>query len=103
MWKRLIKFLEKELKVVLEKALLNITTSKKHPQHENEQKEKQKSSTFLANGANNHNHDSTSNGNPKYPFCDEYGHAATNGPKGRKINQYFSCPKFVSLPIHQKF
>ena len=103
LWKRLIKFLEKELKVVQEKALLNIATSKNNPQHENEQKEKKKSNTYLANDNNNHNHDGTSNGNPKCPFCDEYGHAATNGPRGRKIIQYFSCPKFVSLPIHQKF
>ncbi len=100
LWTRLIRFLEKELKVVQEKALLNVVTAKvNHPRdrdRDTKQNRNDKSQSYHSNG-------DSSSIPPKCPFCNEHGHAATNGPRGIKLIQYFSCEKFVNMPINQKF
>ena len=98
-WTRLTTFLEKELRIQQEKALINFT-----PADNPERKTPpagggggSKSGGSKPGGTKPLSHLSYVNdaGEPLCHYCGEAGHVATNGPNGTKLIQYFSCEKFA--------
>ena len=99
-WKRLIRFLEKELSVH-EQKLLVLGDSPSDPPDKNPQK----SGKGAHVGYPDHDRDGfTPTSQEKCSFCDEDSHhVKTNGPNGTKIIQYFACKKFHDLTPAERF
>ncbi|MCJ8344516.1 hypothetical protein MJH12_03175, partial [bacterium] len=103
LWLRLMKFLEKELKVQQAKSLIN---RKSINPTDDPTKVKDKplkfKQSFLTQNKDNQEEIQEDR---EYPcsFCGEVGHAKTNGPKGSYLVQYFACRKFVESTPAQRF
>ena len=86
---RLIKYLQRELKVQQEKSLINKPESSKQVSRDAVTVNK---SYYVCQ-----------QGDIKCSFCGETGHAQTNGPKKTTIVQYFACKKFVGMTPEQRY
>ena len=93
LWKRLIKFLDKELNVTQTKALVQRSI----PQPTNKPHQPSKV-TKTANIA-----DPPKKQNEKCHFCGGDDHVTTNGFRNQQLVQYFACEKFVKMPVNQRF
>ena len=111
LWKRLIRFLEKELKVQQEMALINrkyMMDDKRQVSYvSSEQYNKDTDDIQNENSDSCSSHISNSSGQDSSytkvcSFCDEDGHTMTKGPWGRNLIQYFSCEKFAKMNPHQR-
>ena len=122
LWKRLILFLEKELKVQQEMALINrkymIDDRKQGSYVASEQQnsmdnvnvtddDEGDNETYDDNDeAHSHfsNPSNQGNANSKVcSFCNEEGHITTKGPWGKILVQYFSCEKFAQMNPYQRY
>ena len=109
LWKRLIIFLEKELKIQQEMALINrkfMSDDKKQSLYssicednntDENTDEPDQPSSHLANT------DSVSANPNVCSFCNEEGHIKTKGPNGKMLIQYFSCKKFAEMNPLQRY
>ena len=90
LWLRLLKFLERELKVQQEKAL--------HFRRSNPKDE---------GGGTGRKSGHFTDGSPTQSvlccLCNEGGHATTNGPNGILLVQYFTCRKWAESTAAQRF
>ena len=110
LWTRLIKFLEKDLKVAQEKALVtqsfnrNPSNPSPHdqgrPRNDRERRDGDNRS-YPARGGENDDEDEPQQ--HKCHFCGEYGHVTTRGPRGIPLVQYYACEQFVTLPPQERF
>ena len=106
LWSKLIMFLEKELKVEQEKALIkkNYDNDRSMPtgrtlQGAHHTKTNRGSMERFSGSAD----DQGSKEDKKCAFCDEVGHIQLPGPRGSTLVQYFSCQKFVEMAPAQRF
>ena len=89
LWQRLIKYLQRELKVQQGKSLINKPESSKQVSRDAVTVNK---SYYVCQ-----------QGDIKCSFCGETGHAQTNGPNKTSIVQYFACKKFVDMTPEQRY
>ena len=93
-WKQLIEFLDKEMKVHQQKAVIQKCTSNKQPDGI-KPAVKPKRSTF------------NSYTKPPDPtvcqICGATNHVQTNGPRGTKLVQYFACKVFVDMTPEERY
>lgn len=82
LWQEFIKFLEKDVKIHQQKAILYSSNP-----------EKKSSGNFFASNENRRNDKSST----ICFICGEDDHVPTNGPGGSKIIQYFACKKFAEM------
>ena len=97
MWNEFITFLEKEVNICQQTALLS---SKKPKQSDKKSGDKGNRDRSL------HTNDGPPpppSPPPKCHLCGKDDHVATNGPKGSKMVQYFACPKFAEKTCEQRF
>ena len=100
LWVRLVKFLEKELKVQQEKSLINRKVD--DPVKDHGFKSDDKKNTNLKKYGTHHT--SQDGKETKHcHFCNELGHVQTSGPRGSSLIQYFVCKKFVEMNPSQRF
>ena len=111
-WKKLTVFLEKEVSIQQRKLLHcssgDSTTQKSTPGNRSH-------STHLTNYSSGIDHSPPTNHSPatnylpttnnqeKCFICGEMGHTLTNGPRGMKLIQYFSCRQFTQMTPAQRF
>ena len=94
-WEEFTKFLEKELSIQQLKLLhcsSSESSSSKLPSLPQSHHTK----------SEDHNNKPPTN-NDKCFICGEIGHVKTNGSKGSKLTQYFSCQQFVQMTPSQRF
>ena len=94
-WKEFITFLEKELSIQQMK-LLNCTNDSKPPGPP------RNPSSHHSGRQDGQSQGSGSNKDTCF-ICGEEGHNKTNGPKGSKLIQYYSCRVFVEMTPSQRF
>ena len=121
LWKELLKFLEKDIKVQLEKSMIYRTFPEKTPKDER----KSTSNNDKQSHHTDQNPPDPSDPNPVVPppdtlhttppselgsnrekrchLCDKTDHVATKGPYGKKLIQYFSCKDFAEATCAQRF
>ena len=96
-WLRMINFLIKERKVNEQKKLLTIHHDTKHKEDSNKQ------SGSKRYGSSFH----TSSTPAIYSICNAHegsnDHVSTNGPKGTRIIQYYTCKDFVNKTPAERF
>ena len=91
LWNKLVEFLEKDVRVQQQKALLQESTS--HCQSKNSKHPQSQS-----------HHNGSGNLTPATCYiCGNTNHTATNGPRGTKVIQYFACKKFVKMNPSERF
>ena len=110
-WKQLIEFLENDLKIHQQRAAIQTHASKRpdatnkrydanrppvnrrlaFPAYENQDE-------VIYNEGSQH-----SNISSKCNICGSNDHIQTNGPRGIKLVQYFSCKKFVNMSPNERF
>jgi len=95
-WKRLVQFLEAEMKIQQQKMLIKKYTNDSPQQ-------KQQSRAMLSAPVEVSDPFSSSSNQSKCFFCDSSDHALTSGPQGTKIVQYFVCKKFVEMSPSNRF
>ena len=107
LWTRLITFLEKELKIVQEKALVASVTTKDPPTEKKGKDDNRSTFHNHDNSGDNSGRDSSGGGSNSSTnvchFCNEDGHKTTFGPNKTQLVQYFACEKFCNTPIDQRF
>ena len=104
LWLQLISFLEKELKVHQQKALIFPSSQgkEKDKDKDKDRKNKPRDNNYYQNDSNS---DSNSNSSIQFTptsmnlcaICGEQGHVQTLGPKGMKLVQYFVCKKWTEM------
>ena len=92
-WNELVKFLEKELKVSQQEAII---MSKANPPN-SERRERRDPSVHSTGGVNNPVE------NNKCHICEGEDHVQTNGPAGIKLVQYFACKTFADWQNKERF
>ena len=101
LWARLIKFLEKELNVQQEKALLQYKHNAKPTDQLGKNKDKNPSKFNVDSyNSNSSGYDGSLN---MCHLCGECDHVQTKGPNGTLIVQYFACRKFAEMNPAQRF
>ena len=114
LWKRLILFLEKELKVQQEMALINrkyMNDDKKQSLYSSKSENTNTENLDEDRDSEEYDQPSSHLANPEpvtanpdvCSFCDEEGHIKTKGPYGKMLIQYFSCKKFAEMNPLQRF
>ena len=116
LWKKLIKFLEKELKLKQEKLLIKRRLDGSRQAAESGRAEAHWSleqadnSNDICGWCNSHYEDrrsllsnGESGGSRRCSFCNEVGHVETNGPRGSSLIQYFACQNFVEMTPAQRY
>ncbi len=115
LWNKLVQFLEKDIKIQLEKSMIYRTFEKdKISGNGKDVKDSQshysgsKDGGSKDNGGGNNERTSsevvTSKKDQKTCFlCSKDDHVATKGPYGKKLIQYFSCEIFVQMSPGQRF
>ena len=99
LWKRLIKYLEKEVRVHSEKSMINrVVRDAKEPSQTKEDSDRPSKGKHHA-----HLTDKINFKLLKCYICNADDHVATNGPYGTKLIQYFSCQKFAEMNPSQRF
>ena len=93
LWLELIEFLEKELKVCQQTAIIMASKASPKPK---EPSPKQTQPTYVA-GLTHHASTPIA-----CSLCDATDHVQTNGPGGIKLVQYFSCKKFSEASCAQR-
>ena len=99
LWDQLIGFLEKEIKIHQQKAMIHgkNVQQKANPERINDGKNNHGSRHHLS-------HDNTNNKVQNICFiCGEANHVTTGGPYGQKLVQYFACKNFVDMSPAQRF
>ena len=95
-WKKLIEFLEKELKVSQHESIIMAKWSVPKPSKGD--------STHHTDGGDSSHYDDQNNQNIKVCFvCGESDHVQTNGPRGSKIVQYVACKYFAEMKPVERF
>ena len=89
LWGRLLKFLERDLRVQQEKALYQ---RKANPQEEGRRPTPRQGGSHYG-----------SPGNPLCSYCGEGGHVTTNGLNGIQLVQYYACKTFVESTTAERF
>ena len=90
-WQRLVKFLEKELKVQQQKVLINIRPP-------------EPKKVFSSKPNTTHTvHIASYEDQNECFICSERGHVTTSGPQGSKLIQYFACKKFAEMTPNERF
>ena len=107
-WLQLIQFLEKELKVCQQKAIIMEKNRKSTHQSQKAPFAVRTSNPSYYTGESKHADARSSRQhndrlNLTCSFCDELGHVQTNGPGGIKLVQYFACKKFTQMSPQQRF
>ncbi len=127
LWEELLKFLEKEIKIQLEKSMIYRTFSEKASRDERRSTSNSDRQSHLTRNDSNStdmtedtnsslpdtHHTTTSNSNEagsnrdriekRCHLCDKADHVATKGPYGKKLIQYFSCKDFAEATCAQRF
>ena len=118
LWKRLIRFLDKELKVQQEMSVISrkymMDDRRQLSYISNDQQDHtmhDERNSIVENDSSNESQDSChltdsskqdSSNRKLCSFCNEDDHVVTKGPYGRNLIQYFSCEKFVQMNPHQR-
>ena len=115
LWEELVKFLEREIKLYTEKAMIHRNMEQKNNK-DNEKDSKNKDAkvkTYQTSGgtSSGDGEDSSTpsdNENNKRDqthcsLCNKTDHVTTKGPYGMKLVQYFSCEKFAGSTPGQRF
>ena len=120
LWKKLLLFLEKDIKIQIEKAMIFRTFDK---EKSGERRDKTSHYTKDNNSSKDNNNSGAGSGagnnidagnieqlqykskkDQKTCFlCDKDDHVATKGPYGKKLIQYFSCQVFAQMSPGQRF
>ena len=116
LWKKLIKFLEKELKLEQEKLLIKRRLDGSRQAAESGRAgsywslEQADNSSEICGWCNSHYEDrrsllsnGESGGSKRCSFCNEVEHVETNGPRGSSLIQYFACQNFVEMTPAQRY
>ncbi len=100
-WNELIKFLEKDLKVAQQEAIImtKATASNSDPNR----RERRDPSSFHSSGDVNNAEVQTAVENNKCYICEGDDHVQTNGPGGTKLVQYFACKTFTDWQNKERF
>ena len=93
-WDRLVKFLEKEVKISQQEMIWASKTQQKPPQSPQPPRnvKKKPDGAHIADG-----------GNILCSICGADDHVHTPGPAGTKLVQYFVCQKFVEMSCKERF
>ena len=92
-WDRLVKFLEKELKICQQEMIWSTKAPKKQPVRSPSDKRK----------LDNSMHYTPDEGNLICSICGVDDHVPTPGPSGVKLIQYYVCQKFVGMSCEERF
>ena len=93
LWTRLLKFLERELRIQQEKQLINFSNENEPVNRAT--KEDKVSRLYLSNHQEK---------NPNYCYiCGATDHISTNGPNNSKLIQYFICETFAKMTPLDRF
>ena len=119
LWKALVSFLERDIKVQLEKSMIYRTLPEKAASTSKDNKQGSQKVHHSSSGDGNANNNllpkSPPPANPRSVpsskskdektchICGKDDHIATKGPYGRKFIQYFACKDFVELSCAQRF
>ena len=119
LWKELLKFLEKDIKVQLEKSMIYRALPEKTPPVKDNKEKPNSKSHHTDDKPNNLNNKGDSNNGASPPdntppnnknkdeklchLCGKDDHIATRGPYGKKFIQYFACKDFVDASCSQRF
>ena len=115
LWERLVAYLEKDIKIQLEKSMIYRTFEKSSSPGARSSKDNSSkdSESHYSDNANNKRDDKNeqitlserkSKKDQKTCFlCNKDDHVATKGPYGKKLIQYFSCETFVKMSPAQRF
>ena len=105
LWTELLKFLEREIKVQLEKSMIYRTLPTKPPSSQNPNPN--------PSGRSHHTNDHDDTGSQGTAgrdrtekichLCNKDDHIATKGPYGKKFIQYFSCKDFAEASCADRF
>ena len=106
LWEKLIKFLEKELKVqqelsLIKKKLVNDEGNGKHNSYHATEDEYE--NDLLQESYHESSHISSTEDGNKCSFCDETGHYELKSTHGHGLIHYYSCKKFVELSPLERF
>ena len=102
LWKRLIAFLEKEMKVQQELSLIK----KQFTNEQRAQNNTYSTSTESyepSHGQTECHTSTTSTDSRKCSFCNEMGHYVSKSVKGNETIQYYSCKKIVQMSPLERF
>ena len=104
LWRRLIKFLDREIKINLEKSMIHRSLDKE-PKEEKDKDPPKKS--HMANSEKQKDQNQGSEKQKKKDqtvcfLCGKSDHVPTKGPYGMKLIQYFTCQKFTSVAPAQR-
>ena len=106
LWDRLVKFLEKDIKIQLEKSMIYRSLDKSVTPKPGAHYAGGKNDGGKSNEQNTPN-DQSSNKSKKDQtncfLCNKDDHVGTKGPYGRKLIQYFSCEAFTKMTPAQRF
>ncbi len=95
LWKDLLEFLEKEIKISQREVVLS--SRRKQSAQPEKQTQKKNSSGDRAHVTQEES------GNPVCAFCGATDHVPTKGPGGKKVVQYFVCQQFVEKSVKDRF
>ena len=124
LWKELVKYLEKEIKIHTEKVMIHRNLEQKNNKDSTKEKDNKESRNDpkggrvnLADGGGNKNSNPGGNGGSSgdnnvktnkrnqtnCSLCGKDDHISTKGPYGMMLIQYFSCEKFASSSPGQRY
>ena len=121
LWQELVKYLEKEIKIHTEKAMIHRNIEQKRQDKDNKDNKNDPKGGRIHqnnNGSGGNNPNFGGNGSPSSngdngktnkrdqtncSLCGKDDHVSTKGPYGMKLIQYFSCEKFASTTPGQRF
>ncbi|XP_066931129.1 uncharacterized protein [Clytia hemisphaerica] len=101
-WKQMIEFLEKEIKVQQQVTVIQSNTKTSNSTNDKE-KDKRKSGSSTYYGSSDGKPQHQQHQEPICFICGATNHIKSNGPRGTKLIQYFSCKKFVDMTTSQRF
>ena len=99
-WESLIKFLEKESKILQQKVTL---LGKDDARLKHKSKDDKNDGSGRSSDTTAHPAGTVPDTSLTCSICDEKGHVATMGPGFKKVIQFFSCKKFVEMTNAERF
>ena len=104
LWKRLISYLEKDMKIQQQRSLIQKIEdpkTKSSKDHKSDRKQHAHVTNQRSKVSDSYNNATTTQST--CAICGSTDHISTNGPNNSKLIQYFSCEKFVSMSPSERF
>ena len=105
LWKRLLSYLEKDMKIQQQRSLIQKIEDPKTKSSKDHSKSDRKQHAHVTNQrskvSDSYNNATTTQST--CAICGSTDHISTNGPNNSKLIQYFSCEKFVSMSPSERF